>query len=345
MDKQTLSNYGWLVVVTLVLAIMLALATPFGSYVGDGVVSVANGFVGTSNDATAEENISQEEVEWAVKTDHGIDYNTFKYYSNLEDAIEAVNNNNYNNASSKLKNNSVVVGVSRDGKTPVVRLVEDIQLKEETTIISDIILDLSNKTLKLPVTNNSGFIIKSNYFECSSNTKGTIFNDTAADIFSFRCNNSTVKFKNIEMIYDAECKLREEDMNDTIIANGGYVGFVLKGSLFRTTGKNITFFAENCKFEARRNSTHMVYIFKTSSANFINCEFINNGDTEQVYGLSIAKCKNVNINKCTFLTKTSYNQRIPSDAFDNDKPCNIWLRNSYDVQINNCKMDIIISCP
>ena len=58
MDKQTLSNYGWLVIVTLILAIMLALATPFGNYVGDAVVSVANGFVGASNKAIDEDNIA-----------------------------------------------------------------------------------------------------------------------------------------------------------------------------------------------------------------------------------------------------------------------------------------------
>ena len=30
MDKETLSNYGWIVICVLVLAVMIALATPFG---------------------------------------------------------------------------------------------------------------------------------------------------------------------------------------------------------------------------------------------------------------------------------------------------------------------------
>ncbi len=67
MDKQTLSNYGWLVIVTLILAVMLALATPFGTYVGDAVVSVANGFVGASNEAIDEDNISSMEDKWEEK--------------------------------------------------------------------------------------------------------------------------------------------------------------------------------------------------------------------------------------------------------------------------------------
>ena len=67
MDKQTLSNYGWLVIVTLILAVMLALATPFGTYVGDAVVSVANGFVGTANSATDEDNIAINQSKWEDK--------------------------------------------------------------------------------------------------------------------------------------------------------------------------------------------------------------------------------------------------------------------------------------
>ena len=32
MDKETLSNYGWVVICVLVLVVMIALATPFGKY-------------------------------------------------------------------------------------------------------------------------------------------------------------------------------------------------------------------------------------------------------------------------------------------------------------------------
>ena len=49
MDKETLSNYGWIVICTLVLAIMIALATPFGEYIRDGVWSVTNGLNDTLN--------------------------------------------------------------------------------------------------------------------------------------------------------------------------------------------------------------------------------------------------------------------------------------------------------
>ena len=43
MDKETLSNYGWVVIAVLVLSIMIALATPFGTYISNGVKSTPEG--------------------------------------------------------------------------------------------------------------------------------------------------------------------------------------------------------------------------------------------------------------------------------------------------------------
>ena len=44
MDKETLSNYGWIVICVLVLAVMIALATPFGSFIADGFKATYAGF-------------------------------------------------------------------------------------------------------------------------------------------------------------------------------------------------------------------------------------------------------------------------------------------------------------
>ena len=44
MDKETLSNYGWIVVLVLILAVMMALASPFGLFVSDAIKDVAGGF-------------------------------------------------------------------------------------------------------------------------------------------------------------------------------------------------------------------------------------------------------------------------------------------------------------
>ena len=43
MDKQTLSNYGWITICVLVIAVMVALATPFGSYIKTATENTTNG--------------------------------------------------------------------------------------------------------------------------------------------------------------------------------------------------------------------------------------------------------------------------------------------------------------
>ena len=48
MDKETLSNYGWIVICVMVLAVMIALATPFGTFVSNAVKNTKNGLFDTS---------------------------------------------------------------------------------------------------------------------------------------------------------------------------------------------------------------------------------------------------------------------------------------------------------
>ena len=51
MDKNTLSNYGWIVIAVLVLSVMIALATPFGSFIEQGVRATTEGLLSTSENA------------------------------------------------------------------------------------------------------------------------------------------------------------------------------------------------------------------------------------------------------------------------------------------------------
>ena len=51
MDKNTLRNYGWIVIAVLVLAVMIALATPFGKYIESGVKSTTAGLFETGEKA------------------------------------------------------------------------------------------------------------------------------------------------------------------------------------------------------------------------------------------------------------------------------------------------------
>lgn len=51
MDKETLSHYGWIVVLILILSVMLALATPFGGFVAKGFKATYTGFDFVENKA------------------------------------------------------------------------------------------------------------------------------------------------------------------------------------------------------------------------------------------------------------------------------------------------------
>ena len=51
MDKETLSNYGWIVICVLVLAVMIALAGPFGTFVAGAVKSTTKGLFDVNKNA------------------------------------------------------------------------------------------------------------------------------------------------------------------------------------------------------------------------------------------------------------------------------------------------------
>ena len=65
MDKETLSNYGWIVICVMVLAVMLALATPFGSFIAGAIQSTTQGLFDVNQGAldAAEIEIMQQEFE------------------------------------------------------------------------------------------------------------------------------------------------------------------------------------------------------------------------------------------------------------------------------------------
>ena len=51
MDKETLSNYGWVVICVLVLVVMIALATPFGKFIADAVKNTTEALFDVSQKA------------------------------------------------------------------------------------------------------------------------------------------------------------------------------------------------------------------------------------------------------------------------------------------------------
>jgi hypothetical protein len=63
MDKETLSHYGWIVILTLILSVLLALGTPFGKFVAQGTGSILKGYTNTNNKVLSNEHIDNLEQE------------------------------------------------------------------------------------------------------------------------------------------------------------------------------------------------------------------------------------------------------------------------------------------
>ena len=58
MDKETFSSYGWIVITVIVLAIMIAFATPFGEFIVDAVKTVLRDFQETAGNALSNTSVS-----------------------------------------------------------------------------------------------------------------------------------------------------------------------------------------------------------------------------------------------------------------------------------------------
>ena len=54
MDKETFSSYGWVVITVIVIAIMIAFATPFGKFIVEAVQGVLDDFQGTAGEALSD---------------------------------------------------------------------------------------------------------------------------------------------------------------------------------------------------------------------------------------------------------------------------------------------------
>ena len=62
MDKETLSNYGWIVVLVLILAVMLALATPFGTFIAGAIKSTTAGLFSVNQAALGSAGINVDDL-------------------------------------------------------------------------------------------------------------------------------------------------------------------------------------------------------------------------------------------------------------------------------------------
>ena len=137
MDKQTLSNYGWIVIAVLVLAVMIAMATPFGEYVKNAVSSAVDGLIDTNtavvNTALGSVGVDTSIGELEKKYD-------FKYFDTLLDAINDVNGVTD-------KTGKPIGAFNDENGTKNIVLYNSIDVTSKAIIATDTIIKLSGKTI------------------------------------------------------------------------------------------------------------------------------------------------------------------------------------------------------
>ena len=286
MDKQTLSNYGWLVIVTLILAVMLALATPFGNYVGEGVASVANGFVGTANNATDEDGIKSNENIWEAKLEHGITGNVKSYYfSTIEDAVEAINNNDYTTTTGNKKDDIMII---MDENTPILKLQNDIHLQKKVFVSKSCVIDLSGHTI---FTEDSCLVFEETAIIkiCNGTMYKSITDESSTIASLYLYDNITTTIDKMSFNMDSNTKRASAQ----IITASGQQFITIKNSNFTAIGTT---------YQANGNNTNQMFNFYSyNNDSVVNIENTNMNMTSALsmnvycYDIGAINIKNSNI--------------------------------------------------
>ena len=144
MDKETLSNYGWIVICVLVLAVMLALATPFGNFIAEGFKATFLGFGQTNNSML-------DTMYDTTGTPPSLEYlqskYQFEYYSTLSGAVNDVNDGTIgSNADVDRADATAGIYTDKDGK-PVVVLLNDTTETKRVKLSADMGINLGGHVL------------------------------------------------------------------------------------------------------------------------------------------------------------------------------------------------------
>lgn len=199
MDKETLSNYGWIVICVLVLAVMLALATPFGQFISDAVWNTANGLFDTNNNAL--DNVlgdlgvvpTPEQLQAKYK---------FEYYSTLNGAVNDVNNDTIGK-NADVNKEDAVAGIYTDAGEAYVVLLKDTTESERVKPAADMTINLGGNTLS----SNDNVVLQP--------TAGTIMIDG-------RLNGSSIEVSTTDKMSARAIQCLND--STTIINGGTYIG-------------------------------------------------------------------------------------------------------------------------
>ena len=343
MDKNTLSNYGWIVIAVLVLSVMIALATPFGKYVESGVRSTTAGLFETSEKAL---NV----VGMSAKTEQ-------YYYDSLYDAVNALNNNDFTNASEDNTKNIVII--KGQGKFTI-QLQQDVVETEMIEISSDCTINLNNFSAEIKetinfnenvkCTINDGTFLKNIDSDNQNDTLLKLYSNTSLIANKVNCsinNNAYVRSRIIliqSTTENATLLMNNCKLNTIGSENQNHTELTPKATYnIQSNGKDAKVVLNDC--ESTMTSVYMYNICCGNSTNIV----VNNGYYKNT---SIAKATNPkNPENYIWSTNVFYftnnvsasldNVTSDSECYYNNPQVNIFIGGNSTLNLKNSKISTI----
>ena len=145
MDKETLSNYGWIVICILVLSVMIALATPFGNYIKTAVENTTEGLFETSNKGLSTVGASADNSNFAF-TDGTVKHH---YYSSIALAVSDAGEHTTANADCDKDTASAEIAVREKDDKYIVKALKNQTITESIEMKGEQIFDTNSKEIEL----------------------------------------------------------------------------------------------------------------------------------------------------------------------------------------------------
>ena len=286
MDKNTLSNYGWIVIAVLVLSVMIALATPFGGYIRAGVENTVQGLFETEDAALGK---VLDDMGIVPTTDQLQSKHKFDYYSTFRGAIADANANTIGVNADATKDSATAGVYTENGETFVV-LLKDTTETSEVTVTADMTINLGGNILNF-----------------DSNTGITNTKDTQNTInIDGRLKNSTIT-SNIHSVYWK---------SGNININGGiYISTDESDTIASIRVENATGIIENCTISSTSESkTAVGMYFKGSTGTVKNTNISTKNKDGKSQSVYFSESSTGTIENCT-ISATSENNSVDGIVF------------------------------
>lgn len=296
MDKHTLGNYGWIIVTTIIIIILITIASPAGAYFGRAFTSIADEF----SEQVAEGTDGAITIETPpLSTDELQKKYSFEYYSTIHKAVADVNNNEIG-ANADAEKSNAVVGVYVQDETPCVVMLNSASYTERVTVSSDMIINLGGNVLSFA--NSLAGIDTVQYTNEDEGNNIVIDGRLAGSKIELTATGSNP-------IYAMQVR----DYNNLLMKGGTVTAKSSTGRIrVFNGGSNTSVTVSDCNIEASTSSGLIIAVFFGTNANgdVVNSTINATSTTSEVRGIDYDSLSNGNVTNCVITTASQHNRSI-----------------------------------